>query len=38
MTNKKGDKTGDTRKQKGDNADTMTHKKGDKTGDTGRQE
>ena len=33
MTNKKGDKTGDKRKQKGNKVDTMTNKKGDKTGD-----
>ena len=36
MINKKGDKKGDKRKQKGDKTDTMTHKKGDKTGDKER--
>ena len=36
MTNKKGDKKGDKRKQKGDKTDTMTHKKRDKTGDEER--
>ena len=35
MTNKKRDKKGDKRKQKGDKADTVTHKKG--AGDKGRQ-
>ena len=41
MTNKKGDKKEDKRKQKGDKADTVTNKKGDtvtnKKGDQGRQ-
>ena len=41
MTNKKRDKKGDKRKQKGDKADTVTNKKGDtvtnKKGDQGRQ-
>ena len=31
MTNKKGDKKGEKRKQKGDKTDTITNKKGDKT-------
>ena len=30
MANKKGDNTGDNRKQKGDKTDTMTNKNGDK--------
>ena len=33
VTNKKGEKTGDKKKQKEDKADTMTNKKGDKKGD-----
>ena len=33
MTHKKGDKTGDKERMKGDKADTMTNKKGDKNGD-----
>ena len=41
MTHKKGDKTGDKERMKGDKADTVTNKKGDtvtnKKGDQGRQ-
>ena len=37
VTNKKRDKKGGKRKQKGDKGDTMTKKKGDKKGDKTRQ-
>ena len=41
MTHKKGDKTGDKQRMKGDKADTVTNKKGDtvtnKNADQGRQ-
>ena len=37
MTNKKGDKTGDKERMKGDKADTVTNKKGDKKGDKRKQ-
>ena len=37
MTHKKGDKTRDKARVKGDKADTMTNKNGEKKGDKRRQ-
>mgnify|MGYP007029313107 CR=1 FL=1 len=37
MTHKKGDKTGDKERMKGDKADTVTNKKGDQGRQAGRK-